>query len=245
VLDAVARATALTNVTVSASRGPGPGPGADHVDAAPGGRHGVCPCGPAAGTPAVDGERPAPFAPVAAGRSLRAGGRAPTLSGRCAAGSADDDTGQEAHSASTPCAPPKPPRCGSKDYTDTLRGHRVLYLIGKGNKPATMPLTVPALRVLGACRGQRPAASGTAGRWCCDRSQASRSTDATPTAWSPGSRQPPASHGTSTPVAAARRQSPTSSTPASPCATQILARHYDRARGNLDRHGVQRRLGPD
>jgi hypothetical protein len=59
-----------------------------------------------------------------------------------------------------------------EDYT-ALRGHWVLHLVGKGNKPATMPLTVPVLYVLGA--GQRPAASGTAGRWCCDRSQASRS----------------------------------------------------------------------
>lgn len=40
-----------------------------------------------------------------------------------------------------------------EDYTDLLRGHRVLHLIGKGNKPATMPLTVPVLRVLEACRG--------------------------------------------------------------------------------------------
>ena len=30
-------------------------------------------------------------------------------------------------------------------YADTLRGHRVLHLVGKGNKPATMPLTVPVL----------------------------------------------------------------------------------------------------
>ena len=37
-----------------------------------------------------------------------------------------------------------------EDYADTLRGHRVLHLVGKGNKPATMPLTV-----LEACRGQR------------------------------------------------------------------------------------------
>jgi len=40
-------------------------------------------------------------------------------------------------------------------YADTLRGHRVLHLVGKGNKPATMPLTVPVLRVLEACRGER------------------------------------------------------------------------------------------
>ena len=42
-----------------------------------------------------------------------------------------------------------------KDYADTLRGHRVLHLVGKGNKPATMPLTVPLLRVLEACRGDK------------------------------------------------------------------------------------------
>ncbi|MGI8946615.1 MAG: tyrosine-type recombinase/integrase [Ornithinimicrobium sp.] len=42
-----------------------------------------------------------------------------------------------------------------EDYADTLRGHRVLHLVGKGNKPATMPLTFPVLRVLEACRGQR------------------------------------------------------------------------------------------
>src|SRR5574338_1607036 len=30
-----------------------------------------------------------------------------------------------------------------EDYADTLRGHRVLHLVGKGHKPATMPLTVP------------------------------------------------------------------------------------------------------
>ncbi|HEY7613105.1 MAG TPA: hypothetical protein VH764_08915, partial [Gemmatimonadales bacterium] len=38
-------------------------------------------------------------------------------------------------------------------YAETLRGHRVLRLVGKGHKPATMPLTVPVLRVLEACRG--------------------------------------------------------------------------------------------
>src|SRR3954466_75828 len=42
-----------------------------------------------------------------------------------------------------------------EDYADTLRGHRVLHLVGKGNKPATMPITVPVLRGLEACRGQR------------------------------------------------------------------------------------------
>ena len=42
-----------------------------------------------------------------------------------------------------------------EDYADTLRGHRVLHLVGKGNKPVTMPITVPVLRVLEARRGQR------------------------------------------------------------------------------------------
>ena len=44
-----------------------------------------------------------------------------------------------------------------EDYAESLRGHRVLHLVGKGNKPAIMPLTVPVLRVLEACRGQRTA----------------------------------------------------------------------------------------
>ena len=42
-----------------------------------------------------------------------------------------------------------------EDYAQTMRGHRVLHLVGKGDKPATMPLTVPVLRVLEACRGER------------------------------------------------------------------------------------------
>src|SRR6478609_4218392 len=35
-----------------------------------------------------------------------------------------------------------------EDYADSLRGHRVIRLVGKGNKPATMAITVPVLRVL-------------------------------------------------------------------------------------------------
>ena len=42
-----------------------------------------------------------------------------------------------------------------EDYAERLRGHRVLHLVGKGNKPATMRLTVPVLRTLEACRGDR------------------------------------------------------------------------------------------
>jgi integrase/recombinase XerD len=40
-----------------------------------------------------------------------------------------------------------------EDYQHTLRADRVLHLLGKGSKPATM--TVPVLRVLEACRGER------------------------------------------------------------------------------------------
>lgn len=42
-----------------------------------------------------------------------------------------------------------------EDYRETVRGHRVLHLVGKGNKPATMPLTIPVLRALEAARGER------------------------------------------------------------------------------------------
>ncbi len=42
-----------------------------------------------------------------------------------------------------------------EDYREILRGHRVLHLVGKGGKPATMPLTVTVLRVLEACCGER------------------------------------------------------------------------------------------
>jgi len=41
-----------------------------------------------------------------------------------------------------------------EDYAETLRGHRVLHLVGKDNKPATMPLTCPS------CGCWKPAAAG-------------------------------------------------------------------------------------
>jgi integrase/recombinase XerD len=50
----------------------------------------------------------------------------------------------------------RPARLRSSRSTDReLRRHRVLHMVGKGNKPATMPLTIPVLRVLEACRGPR------------------------------------------------------------------------------------------
>lgn len=129
-----------------------------------------------------------------------------------------------------------------EDYRDTLRGHRVLHLVGKGNKPATMPLTVPVLRVLEACRGER-----TAGRLIL-RTRSGRPIDRRD------------AHRMVARIAKAagipRHISPHSLRHAAITNAldagvplrdaQILARHadprttehYDRARGNLDRHGV-------
>jgi integrase/recombinase XerD len=42
-----------------------------------------------------------------------------------------------------------------EDYADVQHGHRILRLTGKGQKPATIPLTVPILRALDACAGDR------------------------------------------------------------------------------------------
>lgn len=46
-----------------------------------------------------------------------------------------------------------------EDYAETQRGHRVLHLVGKGNKPATIPLTIPVIRAMDAAKGDRT--SGT------------------------------------------------------------------------------------
>ena len=129
-----------------------------------------------------------------------------------------------------------------EDYAETLRGHRVLRLVGKGNKPATMPLTVPVLRVLEACRGDR--ASGRlilrpATLKPIDRRDVYRMVTriakvaAVPRHISPHSLR----H-------AAITNALDAGVPLRDA--QILARHadprttehYDRARGNLDRHGV-------
>lgn len=42
-----------------------------------------------------------------------------------------------------------------EDYAHEHQGHRVLKLIGKGGKPATIPLPVPVLRALDACANGR------------------------------------------------------------------------------------------
>ncbi len=128
-----------------------------------------------------------------------------------------------------------------EDYDETLRGHRVLHLVGKGNKPATMPITVPVLRVLEACRGQR-----TTGRLLLrpvsgqpiDRRDAYRMV--TRIAKAAGIPRHISPH-------SLRHAAITNALDAGvPLRdAQILARHadprttehYDRARGNLDRHG--------
>jgi integrase/recombinase XerD len=129
-----------------------------------------------------------------------------------------------------------------EDYTETLRGHRVLHLVGKGNKPATMPLTVPALRVLEACREERtegPLVLRPISGKPVDRRDVYRMVQriglaaGIPRHISPHSLR----H-------AAITNALDAGVPLRDA--QILARHadprttehYDRARGNLDRHGV-------
>ena len=129
-----------------------------------------------------------------------------------------------------------------EDYADTLRGYRVLHLVGKGNKPATMPVTVPVLRVLEACRGQRtsgplvlrPVSGNPIDRRDVYRMVARIAKAAQiPRHISPHSLR----H-------AAITNALDAGVPLRDA--QILARHadprttehYDRARGNLDRHGV-------
>jgi integrase/recombinase XerD len=129
-----------------------------------------------------------------------------------------------------------------EDYAETLRGHRVLHLVGKGNKPATMPITVPVLRVLESCRGQRTAGplilrpvSGNP----IERRDAYRMV--TRIAKVAGIHRHISPH-------SLRHAAITNALDAGvPLRdAQILARHadprttehYDRARGNLDRHAV-------
>ncbi|MBA2560845.1 MAG: tyrosine-type recombinase/integrase [Propionibacteriales bacterium] len=129
-----------------------------------------------------------------------------------------------------------------EDYAETLRGHRVLHLVGKGNKPATMPLTVPVLRVLEACRGQRtegPLVLRPNSEKPVDRRDVYRmvlrmtSAAGIPRHISPHSLR----HAAITNALDAGvplRDAQILASHADPRTT----RHYDRARGNLDRHGV-------
>jgi integrase/recombinase XerD len=104
-----------------------------------------------------------------------------------------------------------------------------------------MPLTVPVLRVLEACRGRRtcgPLILRPVSGKPIDRRDAYRIVAPIAAAGIPR-------HISRTPCGTPR--SPTTSMPGVPLRdAQILARHvdprttehYDRARGNLDRHGV-------
>jgi integrase/recombinase XerD len=134
-----------------------------------------------------------------------------------------------------------------EDYAERLRGHRVLHLIGKGNKPTTMPITVPVLRVLEACRGDR-----TEG-WLVLRPKSGNPVDhVMPIEWSPASRTPPTSHDTSAHTLSATRhhQRPRRGRPAARCPDPCQARRPTNSRAlrpcprKPDLHGVQVR-GPD
>jgi integrase len=129
-----------------------------------------------------------------------------------------------------------------EDYAETMRGHRVLHLVGKGDKPATMPLTVPVLRVLEACRGERTTGPlilrPTSGK-PIDRRDAYRMVARVakvariPRHISPHSLR----HAAITNALDAGvplRDAQVLARHADPRTTE----HYDRARGNLDRHGV-------
>jgi integrase/recombinase XerD len=125
-----------------------------------------------------------------------------------------------------------------EDYAESLRGHRVLRLVGKGNKPATMPVTVPVLRVLEACRGERsegPLILRPLSGRPIDRRDVYRMV--TRIAKAAGISPHSLRH-------AAITNALDAGVPLRDA--QILARHadprttehYDRARGNLDRHAV-------
>lgn len=128
------------------------------------------------------------------------------------------------------------------DYADTMRGHRVLHLVGKGNKPATMPITVPVLRVLEACRGHRtmgPLILRPLSGNPIDRRDAYRmvariaKTASIPRHISPHSlRHAAITNALDAGVPLRDAQIPARH--AEPRTTE----HYDRARGNLDRHGL-------
>lgn len=129
-----------------------------------------------------------------------------------------------------------------EDYAESLRGYRVLHLIGKGNRPATMPLTVPVLRILELCRGSRvegPLILRPMTGNPIDRRDAYRMITriaklaGIPRHISPHSLR----HAAITNALDAGvplRDAQILARHADPRTTQ----HYDRARGNLDRHAV-------
>jgi integrase len=129
-----------------------------------------------------------------------------------------------------------------EDLAETMRGHRVLHLVGKGDKPATIPLTVPVLLVLEACRGERIAGPlilrPTTGK-PRDRRDAYRmvvrvaKASGIPRHISPHSLRD-AAITNALDAGVPLRDAQILAGHADPRTTE----HYDRARGNLDRHGV-------
>jgi integrase/recombinase XerD len=130
-----------------------------------------------------------------------------------------------------------------EDYHETLRGHRVLHLVGKGNKPATMPITRPGTPHSGGLprRAHRRTADPAPALGKAHR-PARRLPDGDP------DRQDRGHPGRHISPHSLRHAAITNALDAGvPLRdAQILARHadprttehYDRARGNLDRHGV-------
>src|SRR5665648_191203 len=94
--------------------------------------------------------------------------------------------------ATTPYARPKPQRCRSRNTpTPCADTGCCTWSARATNRP---PCRSPSQ----CCALWRPAeVSGQPGRWCFDPCPASPSSDATSTAWSPGSRKQPPSHATS------------------------------------------------
>jgi hypothetical protein len=100
------------------------------------------------------------------------------------------------------------------DYAQTLRGHRVLHLVGKGNSRPRCPSPSQCYVSWKPAAGSAPKA-----RWCSGQTHTIQSTGATSTEWCVGSRRQPASLDTLAPTPCAMLRSPTPSTPASRFAT--------------------------
>lgn len=128
-----------------------------------------------------------------------------------------------------------------EDFAETIRGHRVLHLVGKGAKPATIPLTVPVQRALDDAAGERTSgqllhteAGNPLHRWAA-YTMVKRVGKAAGLSYEVHPHQ-------------LRHAAITNALDAGVSLrdAQIFARHsdprttaiYDRARGNLDRHAV-------
>ncbi len=143
--------------------------------------------------------------------------------------------------ASTRCVPPKLPRYGSRTTPRRCAATGCCTWSGRATSPPRCRSLCPS------CGCWRPAeGSAPPVRWYCGRSPGTRSTGVMSIGWSPGSRRPPASRGTSAHTRCGMRRSPTPWTPASRSVTPRSSpatptphhRALRPARGNLDRHGV-------